>query len=420
MEISKGNRFVSLAKMNQTIIIILTFFIIFSINLPGLPSFLTSTRISSVLFLLWTSIYNNGIIKYDNTPVSYYFHNILKLYFWLFCYSIILLFINGRGSGLTSAAFYIDVVITWSILWISYHNCLNSKEKILDILVWVALLQSIIIVMCIINPEIRSFINNTFNGLSFWNINRNVDEMYKLGYSFGIGCMTSTGSLQLAIGQIASLAKINQNKTNNFIDIFCFILISIASILVSRTGLFLTLMFLGFNHKILKLKWYKYLVLALIVFSAIYISNFDAKEFSEQRLNRYIYLFNNGLYESYFYSYFNSIDTYIPELSAETILGTGILSGISGNGTKVNVDGGYLRLYVAVGLVCSIIMYMLILRYILKIKKYIINNKMIVYICILTLYLGEIKEFICVSNYIGYIFLILYTVQNERRAKYEI
>ena len=45
---------------------------------------------------------------------------------------------------------------------------------------------------------------------------------------------------------------------------------------------------------------------------------------------------------------------------------------------------------------------------------------MIVYICILTLYLGEIKEFICVSNYIGYIFLILYTVQNERRAKYEI
>ena len=63
MEISKGNRFVSLAKMNQTIIIILTFFIIFSINLPGLPSFLTSTRISSVLFLLWTSIYNNGIIN---------------------------------------------------------------------------------------------------------------------------------------------------------------------------------------------------------------------------------------------------------------------------------------------------------------------------------------------------------------------
>ncbi len=79
--------------------------------------------------------------------------------------------------------------------------------------------------------------------------------------------------------------------------------------------------------------------------------------FIGERFYRYELLQDESADNGFFYNYLKSEDVKIPPLSIGTFFGVGMLSGISGNGYHVNVDGGFLRFYSAFGLPTTILYY---------------------------------------------------------------
>ena len=82
----------------------------------------------------------------------------------------------------------------------------------------------------------------------------------------------------------------------------------------------------------------------------------------------------------------------IPKLSLETIMGTGIRRGVLTSGVIVQNDIGYIQLYVALGLVVSILFYISISKIILsRIKS--VHDKALRYILIILFMMSIILEF---------------------------
>ena len=113
--------------------------------------------------------------------------------------------------------------------------------------------------------------------------------------------------------------------------------------------------------------------------------------------------------------------TVLPPLSTETIVGTGVPSGTSGNGVTVIVDGGFFRLYVAYGLILAIIFYVFFLHLIFRVS-FSFKNKDIRYTMLLMsalIIIGEIKEWsIYASCHVTMFFLMaLLAYQDLKRTK---
>lgn len=184
-------------------------------------------------------------------------------------------------------------------------------------------------------------------------------------------------------------------------------MISVSSVLLSRTGFLVALiciLFFLFNKAN---KNRRNLFLSIIFLTGVFLvvisfSNFDYGEFFRVNFNRLFILFENGLYESYFEIYIGANDeNQIPPLSIYTIIGTGITSGVSGANIIVNCDGAFLRNYAAMGFVISIVNYCLLFSVFYKIYKYskIKTNKLLILVVALIWFVGEFKEYFTYQVY---------------------
>ena len=278
----------------------------------------------------------------------------------------------------------------------------------LDDLMWVlrtvGLMQSLIILLGTLIPEINSTLIILNSDSAFSEAGR-MDNMIASGYHLGFKCFTSLGSMQLALSQIAACYFLFRNS--NIVNLVFFLLISVSSVLLSRTGFLVALICLLFFlfNKANKNRWnlfFSIIFLTGAFLVVISFSNFDYGEFFRVNFNRLFILFENGLYESYFEIYIGANDeNQIPPLSIYTIIGTGITSGVSGANIIVNCDGAFLRNYAAMGFVISIVNYYLLFSFFYKIYKYskIKTNKLLILVVALIWFVGEFKEYFTYQVY---------------------
>ena len=108
----------------------------------------------------------------------------------------------------------------------------------------------------------------------------------------------------------------------------------------------------------------------------------------------------------FFEGYFAGKTTIIPNVSWKTILGTGITSGVSGNGVAVNVDGGYLRLYVAFGLPLAIVFYVFLYYKLFRAAKSMPDSRLknVLLLFLVIIIIGEFKEYVIFQQYMLCIF----------------
>lgn len=326
-----------------------------------------------------------------------------KRLFWfqvvLLVYVLILIVIIGMGEGqhiinniINLILFSFIPIVSFTIIFIDIHSFFKA-------IIWVTFLQTLAIWLCMLNPSFSQLIDYLFPPSEFA-----VESDLREGYSGGIACIAAPGVFKYGLGILACLYFILVEERTRFYYIL--ILFGFTSILVARTGLFiflssfLVIFFYKFNPKKLKLSKILLFLLGTILVILIGYYSFNTS-FIRDRLWRMQVLFELGAQAVFFKPYLEGSTTIIPPLSTETLIGTGIIYGKSGNGIEVVVDGGYIKLYVAYGLVIAFFFYLFLYLQMYRISRNIKLKPLSYLFFILLIYIiiAEFKEFIIYDMY---------------------
>ena len=345
---------------------------------------------------------------------------------FLLIYVFALLQINGSGNGTTPIKDYIQMLVILPIFYVSGKVIFRDTEELMKILYIGVIVQTAIILAALLIPALSIALfmlipEGGYNSEHFGG----VDMIFQYGYHIGLGVFTSAGSIKMAIGQIGACYFLMKNQGSKlFIHLIIYLLIAIATSIVSRTGLLISIvgLLVVFYVKIKQkghraIKFTLLIALTFVVGTAVAVKFLDS-DFIEDTFTRIIVLNERGAKDTYFAGYTGDVgDNVIPPISNETIIGLGITYGVSGNGITTYTDGGFLRNYSAMGLIVAIINYLLIFMFFFKQFK--ANKKSIfkgvVLFMFLALIIGEFKE-----SYIYYIspmcffFLSFYLMERDR------
>ena len=392
--------------LHRILLSIAVFLFIYTFQIPGLPQIFLSYRCVVVLGFIYAFIFGAKVLHpttsiSDNLVSNY---SIWNVFLTIYVIMILELFGHGKGTSHESTNDYINMFIVLPLFYYSGKRIFRDLDDLMWVLRTVGLMQSLIILLGTLIPEINSTLIILNSDSAFSEAGR-MDNMIASGYHLGFKCFTSLGSMQLALSQIAACYFLFRNS--NIVNLVFFLLISVSSVLLSRTGFLVALICLLFFlfNKANKNRWnlfFSIIFLTGAFLVVISFSNFDYGEFFRVNFNRLFILFENGLYESYFEIYIGANDeNQIPPLSIYTIIGTGITSGVSGANIIVNCDGAFLRNYAAMGFVISIVNYYLLFSFFYKIYKYskIKTNKLLILVVALIWFVGEFKEYFTYQVY---------------------
>ena len=355
--------------------------------------------------------------------------NMLKSYLWwtifLILYVSFLQQLNGILDGSSPIGEYINMLIMLPVFFITGKYIFNSLKELMLILYLCGVIQSIIIIVAKVSPIVNIGLLLLFPEGAFESDTRGgIEQLVMEGYSLGFGVITSAGCLRVAIAQIGSLYFLIHSKGGKQIfHLILYLLITIATSLLARTGLLISIVGL------LCVVWVRMkqgggrgpkfilLISSSVVVGIIIINHFFTIDFLEEIFQRFVFLFENGIHDSYFRGYLGEGgDNTIPPISPETIIGLGITYGTSGNGILTITDGGFMRNYSAMGLIVVIINYVLIFNYFRKCYNYsrnIINKTLILFMFSIFL-IGEFKEtFIYYIFSMCFVFLIFSLIERE-------
>lgn len=375
-------------------------------------TFVTSERVATILLFL-TALFENSwrVLPVGRKMCNKIWKSEIVFQFFLLAYSLILILFIGTGKGSTLTEEIINFLVVSTIALYSMQVVIHSVEELMKILLIITVLQSIIVIAGLVSPSVGTVID----GLSI-----NQTHVYwtytyyrSMGYPGGLACVAAKGSLQMSLGCVASYYFIC-NKKHVLKYWFLFGLIAVAMTAVARTGLILSLLvfFLIVIEKLGHQKSrYCLLVLTGVVLGvAFVVILMGGKQFLAERLGasfaRVNDLFARGIYNSFLRYYVYSPSTTIPPVTWKTIVGTNILSGTSGNGVTVNVDGGFLRMYAALGIPLTMVFYVFQVLIMIKAKN-LVKGKVLKRICLIfifIMFLGEFKEFYFYLRYLIVIF----------------
>jgi hypothetical protein len=375
---------------------IVTFFFVYSFSpFSAFPS-LTTDRLV-ILLLAVLCCFKGGIIIRRNSQSLRSFLLFLAMQVFITVYCVVLLFFIGIGTGVTLLSYSVNFVIFFGIGFFLISDFFVSIQETMRVLLFVTLFQCLVILLCMVNQPFCSFVDSTFNANSSWNY----PLMRSGGYNAGIACITSTGVFQLCWGLIGCLYfLLHREGSRYFLFSFLYVFISIVMTLVARTGFFLSLICLiilgvaTLSSRNKKLKQDFIICWAILfAFSVLGILLLISMGKFDSIFHRFSTLFTGGFSE-FFIEYFSATNTVIPALSIETLFGTATVSGMSGNGVYINADGGFVRMYCALGLPLCVLYYLffvyLLLRMTIKQKfrqSFFLN--LTLFICLLLL---EFKE----------------------------
>lgn len=376
---------------------VVTFFYIYQVNFSflGIPPALHSRRIAAIIIVSSALILNTANKKslLKHNPTYKYLRQYFFLCIFLIVFSYIQLISIGKIEGVHMFDTMMNIVLFGLPVFWAQTKIYSCIDDFLHILVFVTIIQSLFIVACLYNEAFATLMDMTFNF-----IEEGSDRMQRLrgGYAGGIGCIAAPGAILYSLGLIAcSYLYVNKRKTSYLL---LFAIFSIISSMIARTGLFFVLVCILYvlkqsnNFKRILSFAIPGIIAIVLIFS--FISSRSSSGFLNERYSRYVDLKDNGFRGDFFDGYIGASDTYYPKLSVETFFGTGMLSGKSGRGDVVNVDGGPLRVYSAIGLLLTIFVYLFIIRIMIRVSNIILKRKgqYLLFTLSVLLLMGDFKE----------------------------
>lgn len=392
--------------------VLLLFFTIYNSSSITPYVFISTSRLALLVILVLFLIRYNGhlSISKDYTNHSLVFN--LKFQVFLLTYNAFQLLILGSGTGSNLLNPIIVFLITVPISVYLFSLLYTDAEELMEDFIIITVIQAVIMFVCLFSSGFSSFIDSTFNRNIIINQERDYIAMRRGGYNGGLACITSIGSLKMALGIIGCCYFYIKGK-NVLITSFAFAFITAASLTTARSGLVISIVMLiatliftirEKNFTLLKILISMTVVL-MFFYDFIFVSN---SELFPTMFYRFNLLMENGVNETFFDGYMNSGES-LPLFSDQMLFGTGITSGYSGNGYYINVDGNVRRIYSAIGLPLTIVFYCVIMFTMIKGTRR-IQNKHFGYTSILMILLmvyGEFKEPYFYSMYL-YIFFFVF------------
>ena len=326
-------------------------------------------------------------------------HNV-PLWIILLVYSFLLIALYGMGNGLNISTQLINIFLFgFTALW-AWNRIFDSFDDIMRTLLYVGILQAFFICLCLAIPSFSSMLDITLNATEerdFFEM-----QMRRDYYAGGVGCIAAPGMIRYSVSMVAAVYVYCKRK--NLLNLALYIYLGIVGTMIARTGLVMfavSLVFLLIMAT--KNKRFISTSLLLILFSILLVNMVDTGKydsFISERFKRYISL-SEDRGEEFFTEYFSGENTMIPPLNSGTFWGGGLLSGTSGNGYTVHVDGGFLRLYAAIGVLGVMAFYFFNIKYMYKASSNIKerNVKLTCLLFLLILLIGETKENVLIMGW---------------------
>lgn len=383
--------------INSFLLFFVLFFYIYQCawSFLGIPSNITSQRIIIVI-LSFVVIEKSIKHRNNNSIFSSYagssFRHFVLLHVVILLYSVFLYLIIGPGDGVHILTIVINIFLLDFLGAFLFSHIIATFDELMKLILAISIAQAIIIWACLLMPDFSASIDSWFGQEEYFTEARR-------GYAGGISCITSQGAIKMSLGLMSNLYFLTKSNKGRALLIILYFILGITTALVARTGLvffivglFTFLSFISVREKsgtIIKI----ILVVAIIIAVFFWIMTVAFPEFFETNFSRMLFLFNVGINDAFLDNYKNSEITYVPSLQ-EGFWGVGITSGISGNGIRVNVDGGLRRLYSGFGLPMAVIFYLtfiiIMLKTIFKLK--VANHKYFFLLFAIYLSIAEFKE----------------------------
>ena len=363
----------------------------FSLSTFGLPYELHSQRVSAVcifLYGLYCCSKNKKSLFRVKSSRDFVQYTIMCI--MLLLYSFILLAIVGKKEGdhmfetMANICLF-TLPVTWGLV-----NIFDNIEEFMKTLVIVGLIQSVIICYCLVDESFAFMLDVSFNDVG----GSDYSSGHRSGYAGGLGCITAPGVIKYSTGLLAVCYLYNKTRKSYLLVIF--LLFSILSSMIARTGLLIDVVCLAYIIKTsAKTKQMigfiiPIVFLSLLVYSLVSSGNYD--DFIAERYRRMADL-NEGGVDSFFGGYFSGS---FPDLSFRSFcLGVGMVSGISGTGDIVHVDGGPLRIYSAIGFIFTVCVYLFFIKIMCKniFKQRCLDDKLFMLTVLFVYFIAEFKEF---------------------------
>lgn len=322
-------------------------------------------------------------------------------FFWvatnlsIFIYAWIIVFLNdtfGYSHVIVDNIFNFLVFVVLFPMFAEKIFC--DAKHFAHCVMYAAVIQSIIVLLSFAFPAVRDYL-----------VMIQIMDTSRYGWRvIGLGIAGAGGSVYLLTGLVASGYLIVEGDRRARV-LICSILNIVAIALVGRTGFYGALMIIAYLVLFNSRKIGSKIITNFKLFSVgaiVFLVGYFAMSFSGQidselfayTFNRLWELFRYGT-DSYALSNINNIDSPVPGLSLQTLFGTGITRGTISSGGVFMHDGGYVQRYAAIGLIASILSYLVFVVYIvrwLKISAVKILTRRYLLFCMIVLLIIEYKE----------------------------
>ena len=400
----------------------------FYLHAFGIPISITPSRIAAATITI-LAVYktrrkkNKKIMEgvpYKTFRKFCWFHVPIFLYMFLL---YVIIGVQGDSRHMFTILIH-AFVFRFLPIW-AFYVCFDTFDELMKVLVLTMLIQTGFIWLCITEPSIKFFIDNTFH----------LSETYLYygdTYAGGLGCITSQGLIRYAVGEVACVYL--YFKKNNIVYVIYLLLFGLTGAMVARTGLiviaicvcFILYYVLKKRRMVIFSSLFVSVILTVLIANSVLNSN-SSRKFLEDRFLRMAFLFENvrtanHIYDiTFFDKYMHDEASVLPSISSETIIGSGVPSGTSGNGITVTIDGGFFRLYVAYGLILCIIFYFFFFTLLLKVCHSFISKEIryTMYLMLVLIVIGEFKEWnIYSSCHVTFFFLMaLLAYHDDKKEK---
>lgn len=199
--------------LHRILLSIAVFLFIYTFQIPGLPQIFLSYRCVVVLGFIYAFIFGAKVLhpktSISDKLVSNY--SIWNVFLTIYVIMILELFGHGKGTSHESTNDYINMFIVLPLFYYSGKRIFRDLDDLMWVLRTVGLMQSLIILLGTLIPEINSTLIILNSDSAFSEAGR-MDNMIASGYHLGFKCFTSLGSMQLALSQIAACYFLFRNS----------------------------------------------------------------------------------------------------------------------------------------------------------------------------------------------------------------
>ena len=346
---------------NKYFVFLCLFGIIFSVSISNLE---TSIFFSTIILLL-------GFQSNSRVYLNKYEILSIVIILFLFFYSLILTFIYGIDISIVGR--YVRASISYISLLVLIKKSNLSIYEIFNIIIYVLLVHAIIVIITALNPELQNLL------LFFNGFNKTIRQFRSSGLTTGF----DMAGLLCNVG-LSLLLFVDNPLKKHIVTFFELLLFSVACLLTSRMSMvfLLIIMILGFVYSIViknKINFYFCLgFLLIILIPIVFIVVFTVFKYSS---------FYNWLMENYYeymirfenlYISYNHTDNLNSSINNNfNFESLSLIELIFGNGQNINQDPGYTKTIFSIGitgLFISIIFYLSNYFQILKKRKFLMIN----------------------------------------------